>query len=177
MGEKYGTMSATVFQTAIWDTRNHTSREHSNEVANKFLKSIRAACNDLPHTNEASQQARRVYFSLLISFGLPCIFLTVNPDDLRNFRIVVYSLTGSAPAVTADSINAADLRDDQILADFNMRREARVNHPGLCAEEYDRIVHLVIKHLFNWDMENQESNGMGLFARIEAFALATEEQG
>jgi hypothetical protein len=36
---------------------------------------------------------------------------------------------------------------------------------------------LVIKHLFNWDIEKQKSNGMGLFGEVKAWCLATEEQG
>ena len=47
----------------------------------------------------------------------------------------------------------------------------------MCAEEYDRIIELVIKHLFNWDAEKHRSNGPGLFAEVLAWCLANEEQG
>ena len=70
-----------------------------------------------------------------------------------------------------------ELSQAQILVDFKTRSDARMNHPGLCAEEYERIVHLVMMYLFNWDIENQKSNGIGIFGKTQAFALATEEQG
>jgi len=108
-------------------------------------------------------------------FGLLAIFLTINPDDLRNYRIVVYALVGKER--TFGSVNEKDLSEGDIVADFKIRKDARLNHPGLCAEDYECIVALVIKHLFNWDIDKQKSNGAGLFAEILAFCLATEEQG
>ena len=178
MGEKYGRMSGKDLEKAILIAKVRQGKKHFNsqETGDRFLDSVHAGCRELPHTNEATRTARRTYFSFCMAFGLPCIFLTVTPDDMRNFRIVVYSLTAGGKFVSGMQ-NASRLTEDQILIDFKVRSDARFQHPGLCAEEYHRIVHLVIKHLFNWDMENQKSNGMGLFAEIEAFALATEEQG
>ena len=175
MGEQYGSMSAALLEIAIRNVRNGLSVQHSMSAEHQFLKSIRAACGHLPHSNEATMEARRTYFSFLMKFGLPSIFLTVNPDDLRNFRIIVYSLVGHEAVLGNVDVNS--LSDEQIIADFKLRSETRLKYPGLCAEEYERIVHLVIKHLFNWDVKQQRSNGIGIFAEILAFALATEEQG
>jgi hypothetical protein len=175
MGEKYGSMTADKLEKAIGDVRNKRSVQHSSSKEHQYLKSIRAACQSLPHSNEASLEARKIYFSYLSMFGLPAIFLTINPDDLRNFRIVVYALKGTEKA--SGSIDVNELTDDQILADFKVRKLARFNHPGLCAEEYQRTIDLVIKHLFNWNVETQKSNGVGLFGEVLAWCLATEEQG
>ena len=128
------------------------------------------------HANEACSDARRIYFSFLIKFGIPAIFLTITPDDLRNFRIMVYSL--SPHKVTSfGEVDTKTLSESDILLDFNVRRKARVDHPGLCAEEYQRMMELVIRHLFKWDIKTQRSNGVGLFATILAWCLAIEEQG
>ena len=176
MGEKYGSMTANQLERAICKARLHPgSHSLQKETGNRFLNSVYAGCRLLPHSNEATRTARQTYFSYCIAFGLPCIFLTITPDDLRNFRLVVYSLVEGKFVSGMENVN--QLSDDQILIDFKVRTEVRFQHPGLCAEEYHRIVNLVIKHLFNWDMENQKSNGMGLFAEIDAFCLATEEQG
>ena len=67
--------------------------------------------------------------------------------------------------------------DNEILADFKLHQRVRESHPGLCAEEHQRTVHLVIKHLFAWDEEKQCSVGKGIFGELEAWCLATEEQG
>jgi hypothetical protein len=173
MGEKYGAMSGDALERAIHDVRNNVSLQHSNSKEHQYLKSISAVCKHLPHSNEASLDARTTYFSYLMRFGLPGIFLTISPDDLRNYRIVVYALTQEEKI----SVDVKDLSEDQIVADFKVRQQARFDHPGLCAEEYERIIQLVIKHIFNWDEVEQKNKGVGLFAEIMAWCIATEEQG
>jgi hypothetical protein len=93
MGEKYGTMSADKLEKAIQDSRQNRKTQYSASPEHQFLGSIKSTCGRLPHSNEACSDARRIYFSFLIKFGIPAIFLTITPDDLRNFRIVVYSLS------------------------------------------------------------------------------------
>ena len=175
MGEKFGAMTARQLNKAIEDVQGNRSVQHSSAAEHQFLKSIRASCANLPHSNEASMEARRIYFSFLAAFGLPAVFLTVTPDDLRNFRIVVYALTGKEYDYGNIDVNKLD--DETILADFKVREQTRINYPGLCAEEYARIVDLVIKHVFNWSEEERKSKDIGLFGEISAFCLATEEQG
>jgi hypothetical protein len=175
MGEKYGAMRSEALSKAIADVRQNRSVQYSSQAANRYLRSIRAACRKLPHSNEAAKEARDIYFSFLMAFGLPAIFLTITPDDLRNYRIVLYSLEG----VEFDfgKIDPAGLEKATILADFKIRQDARQAFPGLCAEEYKRIIDLVVKHLFAWDDDEQTSTGMGLFGELLAYCLATEEQG
>ena len=167
-------MSSQQLENAIHHARQGDSLQYSANTENRFLRSIQAACNFIPHSNEAAIQARKIYFSFLMAFGLPAIFLTITPDDLRCFRIVLYSCQGVEKPF--GDYNPTDFSDAQILAEFKIRSRIRTDYPGLCAEEYRRIMHLVIKHLFNWDIENQKSNGLGLFAEITAWCLATEEQ-
>jgi hypothetical protein len=176
MGEKYGSMRPDRLAKAIDDVRNNRSIQYSKTAEHQFLRSIKSTCGKLPHSNEACLEARRTYFSYLMKFGIPAIFLTITPDDTRSFRIVVYSLPPQK--ITAyGEVDPKNFSEDDILTDFNIRREARVQHPGLCAEEYQRIMELVIKHLFNWDTETKKSKGMGLFGKVLAWCLATEEQG
>ena len=121
-------------------------------------------------------EARRIYFSFLMKFGIPAIFLTITPDDLRNFRIVVYSFPPDKVSLCGE-VDPKTLSECDILTDFNVRRETRSQHPGLCAEEYQRMMELVTKHLFNWDTKTQTSKGVGLIGELLAWCLATEEQG
>ena len=174
MGEKYGKMTSQELECAINNVRCKLPSQYSSTPKNRFLKSISAACEDLPHSNEASEQARKIYFSYLMKFGLPAIFFTITPDDTRNYRIVLYALKEVKPFGT---YNVEDFSDDDIIASLNLRQQVRFDHPGLCAEEYTRIINLVIKHLFNWDTKNQKSLGVGLFVEVLAWCLATEEQG
>jgi hypothetical protein len=176
MGEKYGTMSADKLEKAIQDARQNRSCQYSNTAEHQFLRSINSGCGKLPHSNEACTEARRNYFSFLMKFGIPAVFLTITPDDLRNFRIVVYSLPPDKVS-SYGTVDPKTLSECDILTDFNVRRETRSQHPGLCAEEYQRMMELVIKHLFNWDTATQTSKGVGLIGELLAWCLATEEQG
>jgi hypothetical protein len=85
MGEKYGTMSPDKLEKAIQDARQNRSCQYSNTAEHQFLRSINSGCAKLPRSNEACVEARRLYFSFLMKFGIPAVFLTITPDDLRNF--------------------------------------------------------------------------------------------
>ena len=174
MGNKYGLMTAKQLERAIQDNRNNTRQQYSSAPEHQFLKSIRSACGNLPHSKEAAMEARRILFSYIMRFGFPAIFLTITPDDRRNFRIVIYSCLGKEKKT---NYNISDFTDDDILFKYNLRKKAAVDYPGLCAEEYEHIIDLVVKHVFNWDVAEQKSNGIGLFAKVNAWSIATEEQG
>ena len=66
MAELYSTMSISQVQGAVTDIRQNNSRQYSSNVGSRFFSSIRAVCASLPHSNEASLEARRTYFSFLI---------------------------------------------------------------------------------------------------------------
>jgi hypothetical protein len=65
MGNLYGAMTSANLEKAITDVRNHLPVQHSIMGAHQFLKSIRAICNHLPHSNEATMEARRTLFSYM----------------------------------------------------------------------------------------------------------------
>jgi Helitron helicase-like domain at N-terminus len=174
MAEKFGTITAKQVQDAIQGNRRNDPKIYSHKPEYQFLQSITATCRSLPHTNEAAMENRKMYFSFLMTFGLPCIFLTVTPDDNRSFRIILYSMKGK----NGFGMKPDDLSDDDILLDMKFRQESRLNYPGLCAEEYSRIMDLVIKHVFGWNIEtNRKEQTIGLFGDVIAWCLATEEQG
>ena len=175
MGEHYGKMKSMDLEKAILAARHNVPYAHSAQKAPQYLKTIHAACSNLPHSNEASLEARKTYFSYLIKFGPPCIFFTVSPDDSRNYRIVVYSLQHRE--YEFGKINVNSFSDEDIVSEFTIRQKIRYECPGLCAEEYQRVIHLVIKHIFQWNTEEEKSTGVGLFSKLLAWCLATEEQG
>jgi hypothetical protein len=176
LGEKFGEMEYEDFENAIQDSRNNRPVQFSGKPENQFLRSITTMCGKLPHSNKACTEARRTYFSYLMKFGIPALFLTITPDDFCCFRIVVYALTPEKVS-TYGQVDTQSFSESDIMAEFNIRREARVQHPGLCAEEYQRLMQLVITHFFNWDTKTKKLKGMGLFGEVLAWRLATEEQG
>ena len=175
-GERYGSLNATNLQHAISAVHTNHSSQYSTRAEHQFIRSINATCRDLPHSNEASLEARKIYFSYLMHFGLPAVFLTITPDDQRNYRIVLYALSEASRA-SLPNVDVDSLSDDEIIAEFKIRQTCRTSNPGLCAEEYHRIMTLVIKHMFKWDEGTQSSTGQGCFGELLAWCLATEEQG
>ena len=175
MGEKFGAMKSPEFEKAIQDNRNQSTSRFSTKPANSFLASITASCKALAHTNEASMEARKVYFSYLTRFGLPCVFLTVTPDDNRNYRIALFNMEHTEYKFGV--LNPNDVTEEKLLLDFEFRRKIRTDLPGLCAEEYRRIMNIVVEKIFQWDTKEQRSKGIGLFGELQAWTIATEEQG
>ena len=171
----FGRMTGGELMNAISASRNRVPSRYSSRPGSQYLNAIHAICRSLPHTNEATEEARRIYFSYLIKFGLPCIFFTITPDDSRNFRIIAYSLEKKVPKF--GEIKIDELTDDEILADFRFKSQQRLKYPGLCAEEYARVTQIIIQHVLNWDEKEEKSKGPGLFGDLAAWCLATEEQG
>jgi len=56
-----------------------------NSNVQHIVKSISTACKSLGHTTDASQYARKCQFAMMDHFGLNSLFLTIMPDDKRNF--------------------------------------------------------------------------------------------
>ena len=174
--EQYGHMTADALKNAVHAVRNRQSIQYSSNPENEFLHSIRATCQSLPHSNEAADDARLKYFSILMEFGMPSIFLTVTPDDGRNYRIILYARSDTTrPNLPYFDVSKATKED--IIASFKMQGQSRIEYPGICAEEYHRIITLIIKHIFQWDEKTKRSKGQGCFGELKAWTLATEEQG
>jgi hypothetical protein len=60
-------------------------------ASHQFIRSVDAMSRALPHTNDAAKQARGKIESMQHNFGLPGIFFTVTPDDVKCYLIQVYS--------------------------------------------------------------------------------------
>ena len=51
-----------------------------------------------------------------------------------------------------------------------------MNYPGACSLEFQNIMDIVIKSLFNWDTQKQVAKGPGIFGTVVAYAPADEKQ-
>ena len=110
-----------------------------------------------------------------MKFGFPCKFITITPDDLRNFQVVVYSMDRVEYKYGITSVT--DFSEQDIPKKYQIRQCIRGGFPVLCAEEYRHILKLVIKYLFQWDMAKGSGNNVSLLRSIEGWCLVTEEQG
>ena len=176
MGEKYGTISSDQLEMSINRVRANSTLNPSTNPSDAFLRSVNAACSNLPHTNEACSDARDKYFSNIIKFGLPALFVTISPDDQRSVWISVYALDETETSWTSEP-TTSNHSDRTLIAKFEKRCKNRTDYPGLCAESYMAIMESFIRDVLQWDEDQNCAAGEGLFGFTEAFTLATEEQG
>lgn len=175
--EEVGAMTVDDLNRGVEAARMNHHSKFSNECNASYLRSVVATCGDLPHTNEAAQVARKQYFGHVMQFGLPAVFLTLTPDDKRNYRICLYALPKEKRYKYQPPEVAEAMSNEVIFEQYLERQNCRSTYPGLCAEEYDRIVTLVIEHLFQWDPSTHKAKGVGICGELQAWCLATEEQG
>ena len=175
VSEEYGFMKGRDLESAITQANSRCARQ-KNTTGDRFLRSIRAVCEHLPHSNEATAAARSDYFSMLVAKGLPALFVTISPDDKRSLWIQVYAHRNPSKLWEGEP-DLKNVDEDQLRVLYKKRCLDRLNYPGLCAEEYMALMEVFIRDVLKWDVAKQEPSGMGLFGMTEAFTLATEEQG
>ena len=171
MGSKFGAMKSSDLENSITKAR-HMTKDLSD--SDKFLTSISAVSECLPHSNEAADAAKQDYFLYLVTFGLPALMVTISPDDQRGLWIQV-ALHRNPTDFDPGSVDHLDDSDLVIL--YKKRCGDRLLFPGLCAEEYMAIVETFIRDVLKWDIKTSKSTGIGLFGKTVAFTAATEEQG
>ena len=176
MGEKYGEMSGIDVNNSVAKVRAEVRLSPQSQASDKFLQSVSAVCADLPHSNEATIVARDEYFSMIVQFGLPALFVTISPDDQRSVWIKVYLLKDQSLHWNREP-DIDSIEDKEIIAEYRQRVQDRVKYPGLCAEDYIAITEVFLKHVLQWDAETESARKEGLFGFTEAFTQATEEQG
>ena len=56
--------------------------------------------------------------------------------------------------------------------------EVRRDYPGICALDYENVMRIFLRHYVGWDDEMRcNIPGHGIFGDVEAWSIATEEQG
>ena len=175
MGSTYGKFTSEQLQSSIRAAQLKLSSGRLS-ASDQFLRSINAVCTNLPHSNQAAHDAKTDFFSYLVRFGLPALFVTISPDPKRCFWIQVHLLRNPSK-FQGEEPNLQDISDDDLTLLYKQRCSDRLSYPGLCAEEYIAICDVFIKDILRWDCENHASTGIGLFAITEAFTGTTEEQG
>jgi len=67
--------------------------------------------------------------------------------------------------------------EDKCLADFVLRKNARLNNPGACSLEFQSIMQILTECMLKWDIKSKSSTGKGILGTVRAFAGADKEQG
>ena len=67
--------------------------------------------------------------------------------------------------------------EEDCIADFVLRKDARISYPGACSLEFQSIMQILTECLLRWDTKTQSAKGKGILGTVVAFAGADEEQG
>jgi hypothetical protein len=67
--------------------------------------------------------------------------------------------------------------EEDCLADFVLRKDARLNNPGACSLEFQSVMQILTERMLKWDTKTKTSSGKGILGTVQAFAGTDEEQG
>jgi hypothetical protein len=67
--------------------------------------------------------------------------------------------------------------EEDCLADFVLRKDARLNNPGACSLEFQRVMQILTECMLKWDTKTKISKGKRILGTVQAFAGTDEEQG
>ena len=146
---------------------------HGSSTADNFLRGMSAATKDMAHTNAAAKEARQKLYAMCAVYGVPSMMVTITPNDEYNFRIrVMHNPTGENGPPEEWATN------DEIRSYLLKCTEIRRDYPGLCALDYENVMRIFLRHYVGWDDETKSNiPGHGVFGDVEAWSIATEEQG
>lgn len=87
---KYSQLSQETMEAACAMEQSKDGRRIPG-VPGHFIRTLRATCGSMAHSNEAARKARSNFFSLHMRFGLPSVMFTITPDDAYSLRIQMMS--------------------------------------------------------------------------------------
>jgi hypothetical protein len=67
--------------------------------------------------------------------------------------------------------------EDECLADFVLRKDAKLKNPGACSLEFQSVMQILTELMLKWDIKTKTSKGKGILGTVWAFAGADKEQG
>ena len=121
------------------------------------------------HTNEAASAAQCKFLSMTHHFGCPKVLFTVSYDDGLDLRML--ALSGKEDVVQwLECAKAAGETGMQEAMDA--MSATRLKFPGLSAYNFECLLDEVLEHIVGDNIDR-----VGLFGKLEAFAVAIEEQG
>ena len=150
-----------------------SKNERRTGTGGNLLSAIDAAARAVPHTNQATKNARKEGETCQHYFGIASYFLTVTPDDDNN--CVVQILSGK---IIDDNTSMETLTDEELTKRAKLRTEIRLKFPGLCAFFFELVMDIVIEEVIGWNSHEQQAKTCGgLFGHPQAFIASAEEQG
>ena len=67
--------------------------------------------------------------------------------------------------------------DQECIADFQLQKDIRLNHPGACSLEFQNVTQIKMDCMLRCDSKKQTSKRKGILGTVLEFSTADEEQG
>jgi PIF1-like helicase/Helitron helicase-like domain at N-terminus len=153
--------------------RGSSTQNTSVNTGNTLLNAIDAVSRYVPHSNEATKQARRCIEAMQHVYGCPSFFLSVTPDDENHLLIQIYS-----NKILQFNKLIRDMTNEEIQQLSEQKLQQRIRFPGVCAFFY-LMLDIIYKQVLNWDKNKNcpQSNDPTVFGKISAIMATIEEQG
>ena len=153
--------------------RRMRNRHGGTDVTRKFLNAVDASRKALPHTNEAAKAARGLGEAMQHHFGMSSVFLTVTFDDENSVIMIAFSERN-----IDDDMPVNAMSDAELSRRAKLRRETRLELPGLASVNFEMLLEIVMDEVVGWDMKNHcATEHVGHFGIPHALSFAVEEQG
>jgi hypothetical protein len=56
--------------------------------------------------------------------------------------------------------------EEECLADFVLRKDARLNNPSACSLEFQNVMQILTECMFKWDTKTNTSKGKGILGTV-----------
>lgn len=171
VAESFSSISIEQMENALHRMNN---KESSQDIADVFLRKMKAVTSSLPHSVEGAKKARQSLYCMEAALGIPACMFTITPDDSMCYRIRV-----SVAGKDGEPIPPKPDEEETVLREFVVDcSRIREQYPGLCAIEFENVIAITIEHFLGWDRKrscNKEDEGF--FGNLNGYAYAVEEQG
>jgi hypothetical protein len=59
--------------------------------------------------------------------------------------------------------------DQECIANFQLQKDIRLNHPGACSLEFQNGIQIIMDCMLRWDSKKQTSKGKGILGTVLDF--------
>lgn len=137
-----------------------------SSVPMDFCRDIELSCAPIQTSKAAAAANRQEVYAAHYSKGKSTIWLTISPDDTKQFQILFFALGCQQSAPYKDQVPFGNLRFD-LLAE----------RPAAAALQFERVLKLIMKFIIGWDeKEKKPLKAGGIFGIPEAWIRVIQEQ-
>ena len=161
-------ITAAEMKTALREMESNQPNMQRNHRISLLLQQIKTVAGGVMGSNQSRANCRVQLHAQIFAFGLPNIFITINPCDLH------HPLAMKFAGVDLDIDNLVPEK----MPDSQHRASIVATHPVAIARFFNKLIESVLTTLVAYDQRQHRSipNG-GILGKIDAYYGTVEESG